>query len=369
MKKEERKSVPFIIQTSDLPNQIYDMIGLVDSCSISTQGSNSVDIRVQGRDLMKVLHEDGSYFIPISYVNKPGENTYFMNYTPDKDKFIKRNFISGDYKDVLYANVFRGLEFSLLFMVNICQSIGIVPDYLFSSYKDKRTMNYRGKVTEKQLTEEPASGVWGIIKLNIDKQLDDRRMADNSLSQPDGSIYQQFQKVCQEPLVEFWGDTYGDQYYLNVRKPPFDQDGILSYIKNTCTTKTTQDVVEKYVKEADSIMIEIDMSEVISDSLEFNESDIFTWFRIDSGMLNFSGNKDNILPFIPTCYFPLYVDIWGNKKFELSDAYISYRSIKEKSFGSIEYVDFFKQAIKDLMYCINIYSYMPFTRSGTCNKW
>lgn len=80
---------------------------------------------------------------------------------------------------------------------------------------------------EKEVKTGLASGIWQITKLLMDGSVADLRLHDVATSIQAGSLMSFFNKVCQQPFVEFMGDTFGDQYYFIVRKPPFDKDGML----------------------------------------------------------------------------------------------------------------------------------------------
>ena len=60
----------------------------------------------------------------------------------------------------------------------------------------------------------------------IDKQLSDRRIVDRSLANPEGTLFDLFKKICQEPFVEFWGDTWNEGFDILIRKPPFTRSAI-----------------------------------------------------------------------------------------------------------------------------------------------
>ena len=74
--------------------------------------------------------------------------------------------------------------------------------------------------------ERLAPGIWQIVKLLMDSSVSNRQIIDSSISMMTGSLKTWFDKVCQEPFVEFSGDTYGDEYFFFVRKPPFDLENI-----------------------------------------------------------------------------------------------------------------------------------------------
>jgi len=233
--EESERSKDFILNKSVLSGQIYDFIGLVDTNSQTVNYSkNDVSISISGRDLIKLIIDDGAYFNPLSYIEDSEQNV-FVN-IQDDDRLLKRTFVSedgGGAYDYLYTHEMKSIASSMQFIINQLANLGVVDSDvdLFSSYGERRTKVYRLKnETEEELSEELHIGVWQIIKLLVDKNVSDRRIADSSSSQPDGSLIVQFQKLCQEPFVEFFGDTYGDFYNFIVRQPPYTKSQILSFL-------------------------------------------------------------------------------------------------------------------------------------------
>ena len=84
-KERKKNSSKFFIDKAELPNKVYDMIGLVDEVSVSTNGtSNDITINISGRDLTKLIIEDGVYFYPQLFAN----GGMFANIT--KDEILQR---------------------------------------------------------------------------------------------------------------------------------------------------------------------------------------------------------------------------------------------------------------------------------------
>ena len=384
LRDEDREIRSFYVSESNLPDQIYDMIGLVDNNILSViPSSNDVRINITGRDCSKLFTEDGSQFIPIAYLEN--SSTFFTSMSRDRDKFIQRNFSGTEYHQVLCAATFVKIDFAMKFIMNQCSTIGIIPNDLLRHYDDKRTEHYEGIISkdgEKKLADKatPVDGLWQIVKLHVDKQLDHRILADSSLSQPDGTIMSQFKKICQEPFVELITDTYGDSYHVIVRQSPFTADAIIGYIKENVTTK---DKIVETVKEKSSLtsgrnptsthtvfdvvplIIDVLDEDIIDETLGFTEDDIFTFYDLD---INFLNTGDLLKPFVPICYFPKYVDIWGNRKFSLTDIYIEQDMILGSKNTLTKDVNLTKIAtslVNDMMLCIECYAYVPFTRKGS----
>jgi hypothetical protein len=186
---------------------------------------------------------------------------------------------------------------------------------------------------EIKIEEYLAAGIWQIIKVVIDPEVIDKQINDASIAFNQGSLYNFFEKVCQKPFVEFWGDTYGDQYYFIIRKPPFTRKAYNSLTK-----------------------IEIDDRDVISDSLSWSNDSIYSWYQlIPNG--NYIGANEALYSYIRAVFFPEYAEIWGSRPLSITSNYITF--IKETDTVQMQAV------IEDLKFLIDIHSYLPFTRQGT----
>ena len=195
--------------------------------------------------------------------------------------------------------------------------------------------------------ERLAPGIWQITKLLIDSSASGRQMFDSSISMQTGPLINFFNKVCQQPLVEFSGDTYGDQYYFMVRKPPFDLEGI----------KKMQDLT--------SFIIE--REEIISTNISWSEASVYSWYQL----IPFAeyGGLDQTMLYMPAIFFPEYASIWGSKNLTLQSQYVNFyqsgywnqHTDKQKKENGENII---KNAVKDLKYLIESNAYNPFTRSG-----
>ena len=163
------------------------------------------------------------------------------------DGLVQRLTANGKYP-ILAEYTFRSIQWSLQFLMNQIAGIEIVPDGLFKPYGNRRVRKYKiegdqdkgvGKYTP-TFEDEPVKGIWQIIRLAVDSSVAGRRIADSSISYPDGSLINQFRKNVQEPFAEFFTDTYGDQFFFIVRKPPFTGD----QINNLIYGKLSDGVVE-----------------------------------------------------------------------------------------------------------------------------
>jgi len=142
----------------------YDFIGLVDSSTVSHNSANaSTSVNVAGRDLIKLLSEDGCYFYPEEYAGGA-----FVN-NQDNDKLIKRIFGS---LEVLGAFTQRSLQFSIQFILNQLSYTGLVPESTLEGWGDRRNRKYvLGETTNKDDQDEIINTNKNILEISMPKVL------------------------------------------------------------------------------------------------------------------------------------------------------------------------------------------------------
>lgn len=324
------------ILESQLPNKVYDMIGLVDSNSISSEFSgNNVSISVSGRDLIKLFQEDNCFYFPVTLTVNLSSNV------DAKEPIIQRTVASGGTYDHMVTKGFRSVRASLEFIINVLANIEVTPNSLFSFYKNKST---RFPIEEEE-KEIPLNGIWQIVKLLIDSNVSERRVADDSFSMPDGDLQGLLTKVCQKPFVEYLVDTYGDQWYLIARRPPFTKSAIVNYIDN-------------------HLVIDINEADIINENLSWNVNHIYSWYRINFQSISVAQQNESLGDVIPAIFFPEYARIWGNKKLEVVNNYIPSMYLSgTQSELDINYT--MEQAFDDYSKIIESHLYLPFTRNGS----
>lgn len=193
-----------------------------------------------------------------------------------------------------------------------------------------------------------APGIWQITKLLMDSSVQNRQIFDSSIAYQTGPLINFFRKVCQMPFVELSGDTYGDQYYFMVRKPPYDKEGILMMMESTDT--------------------EIHEREIISTNIGWENENIYSWYQlIPYGELP---GSDQTLLYMPAIFFPEYAAIWGSRDLTIQSQYVNFylsgywdQQTDEKKKQNGENI--IKNAVRDLKYLVESNAYMPFTRKGT----
>ena len=193
-----------------------------------------------------------------------------------------------------------------------------------------------------------APGIWQITKLLIDSSVSQRQIFDSSISMQTGPLINFFNKVCQQPLVELSGDTFGDQYYFMVRKPPYDKEGV----------KKMQSLVSYF----------IDESEIMSTNIGWANTGIYSWYQL----IPFAefGGLDQTMLYMPAIFFPEYAAIWGSKQLVIQSQYVNFymsgywnQATDEEKKRNGENI--IKNAVRDLKYLIESNAYNPFTRAGT----
>lgn len=204
------------------------------------------------------------------------------------------------------------------------------------SSKDRKEINKKEvpKVISK-IEEFNAVGIWQIIKLVADQYSLSQNINDATIAFDQGSLLNFVNKVVQDPWLEFFGDTFGNQYYFNVRKQPFDMKGW-----------------------TESLLVQnLDIDDVFSDELSWYDGPVYSWFQIiPKG--SFLGEQDLIFQHVAAVFFEEYAEVWGSKPLSIVSNYLNFMNIGE---GKI----MLDKAFEDLRYMVESNVYLPFTRSGT----
>ncbi len=344
------------ISTNQLPGKVWDMIGLIDTVNTS-MSVNTTDkvVQVGGRDLMKLLIDDASYFIPTVF--RSGSDLSFIYGGNPEENFFKRNFISGAY-DFYFAYSAKSIRDVLGFVINHLSNLQIVDDKLLDVYGDRISTVYDVTGANKNyLEEKQVRGIWKIIKLFVDPVVDDRRIADDAFANPDGSLLEYVNRICQKPFVQFYGDTNGDQFDFIVRQLPFTKKAIQNIVGSGTTIDTDLPVNESYLN--------INEIDVISYSLDW-ETRYYSWYQVQAQNVFMGNNDTTSLSVIPIIFLPKYVEKFGNKRLIVPNNYFSSRALKgDANDKSISISIFAEVILNDLKYLIDINSYLPFTRRGT----
>ena len=98
----------------------WDMIGLVDSVNQSAvAGSNDITITVSGRDLSKLIIEDGSYLFPLLFDEH--------NWVHKGSRLLQRNIFTNEYNFFAEPR-YRTVEQAVQTIINVASNIRVIPD-------------------------------------------------------------------------------------------------------------------------------------------------------------------------------------------------------------------------------------------------
>lgn len=142
----------FDIQTS-ISDGVYDMIGLVDDVSVVSDSNSSTGyVEVTGRDLMKLLIEDGTFFFNPSTTSDP--SAVFMNeqsygkqgdireadvlHNTYNNPINRLRRITGEI-DIFANRINMDIGYILKGVISQLANVEIVPSYVFDSWGEERT--------------------------------------------------------------------------------------------------------------------------------------------------------------------------------------------------------------------------------------
>lgn len=316
---------------------VWDMIGFVDSV-METYSSedNSKSTVISGRDIAKMFVEDGSYFIPLENVNDTIQN-WLLRKTGGV--WNGRNVFGGEYQFVWNLG-YKTINECIWFIINIMSSIGVCSDEVFSSWGDKRITAY--SIPGQQ--DLKVRGIWQIVKLQVSGDIMERIVTDTGLGNPNGTLMQYMERICQYPLTEFFFDTYINTIDVIVRQPPFTEKAIKDAFKS-----------ENYIT--------ITPDNVISYNLSYDPR-VYTWFQLHAQNAQVGGRDKPGLAFVPIVYLEEYVERWGNRKMDFVDMYCI-RMIQNGAENPKIFSTYQATMLNDLIYLVESNMYVPFTRCGT----
>jgi hypothetical protein len=369
LKVEKDQNKPYFdleVHKQQLPGQVWDMIGLIDSNTIDNNvGSIDYEVNISGRDFTKLLIEDGSYIFHLAYL-LGGEEKIIYDGFNKRDKYFKRLFADnnpsyGGLGQYEFISSTRNIADSIGFIVNQISNLGVLGgEDLFSQYKDRRTKAYNiSKVSEvdERLSEQLVDGVWQIIKFFVDSQIENRRIIDPSFAQADGTLMDQINKFCQQPFVEFYGDTYGDEFNFIVRQPPFDKKSIIGFLNGAWNTKSNLERNKKILKGEKSPVVDIEEKDISNFSLEWDET-YYSAYQISPQEGVFAEYTNMAVgTIIPIIFFSEIAETLGNHRKAVSNIYLD-----------VKFIEGYREALlNDLKYLIDTNIYLPFTRKGSIN--
>ena len=332
------------VRNGDLKSGLHwDMIGLVDNVNINVMAqSTDMGITITGQDLTKLFNEDGSYFIPLKFVQGAPDQWFWGGDT--KNTWFQRNMITGNF-DYFFTMKGFTLKEWIWFVIDMLSNVGICPDSLLENCAVRNKKVSLPQEVAVADFDDNVYGIWKIIRAFVDEGLDDRCVVDKTLANPDGTLWDLFKKVLQDPFVEVWADTWGAEFDLIARRPPFTKSALLSILYR-------------------QLFISIDKEDVLSFSLGYDET-AYAWYRVmpqNSLMVN---SQESSLAFCPIVYFDKYVKVFGNKRCVTNDIYLPSDFVKESAEKSQKSSLFAEALCNDLEFVIETTFYLPFTRKGT----
>lgn len=133
------------VQADQVFGQTYDMIGLVDTVTVVTDGgSTNAYVEVTGRDLNKLLIDDGSFFFQVSTTPNPSEvfaNQGVKGDASDTDKSdpMKRLRLLRGEIEIFKSRVNMSLSYILKGVISQLANVQIVPGDVFKSWGGAQT--------------------------------------------------------------------------------------------------------------------------------------------------------------------------------------------------------------------------------------
>lgn len=375
--------------------KIYDMIGLVDQTVIGVQAeSSNVSVNITGRDLTKLIIDDGVYFYPTEFIGSKVR-------AQANDGLISRMITDKGFVLQTFAGAKQTLPYMIQFVMNYLSNVEIVPDGVFDSYGDRvvKTYKLKNEGLDKEVSNaelSPAKGIWKIIKVVVDQNIATRRLADSGFSQEEGSLITYFNKICQKPLVEFFTDTYEDMFFIIIRKPPFDQASIQKYLKGELSSTSApvdvgysandetraidpnafstsdqgKDIIGREIevvgdarRESNEAVISIDDFNVIDETLQFEDEGYYNVFQIEPQEIVLGQGSSISSIYLPMITITELVKVYGARRLKVISNYMTHsETAGSKGKYSVSYL--YDQALNDLKYLIDTNVYLPFTRKG-----
>ena len=377
----------------------YDLIGLIDHVEERFSGGEQTSIDIRGKSLIGVLQDDNSYFNPIAIGHK---EAIFGGDIGSNGRFVKTQF--EDKSTIDLFSIKKQIEF----IFHRIASIGYVPDDVFSRFKN-RTEITKTQEQEGGEVEKIVRGVWQIMEFFIDDNISQLRLADTSITNPQGSILELIKKVCQEPFVEFFTDSYGDRFYLIARKPPFEQQALSKAVyeiprdiderfsnfanppRVAVQTRDSEDINKyqerlsggtkttkgKRLVEGELTGTNLDEVTVVASTfpriININEDDIidqnlrmsskgYAWYQLEE-QGNFLGAKMGI-GIIPLIYFDEIAQVFGNRRLSVVSNYTSLNFYLDSQIDKNRNL-YAEQTSQQLAFLVETNIHLPFTREGT----
>jgi len=157
-----------LINNDKLPNEVFDLIGLIDNVTVEANNSE-VNVTITGRDLTKLILDDGSFFFFNSYSAPQSQSGVFTNANENQgdgtstlNKLLAGNVDSagrffgngsGHGSGIImpwFNPSARTIGSVLDVLIKQLANIQICPDSLFEYYGDRRTRFTKETITKKE---------------------------------------------------------------------------------------------------------------------------------------------------------------------------------------------------------------------------
>lgn len=153
--EHERGSVEYVSDNfsvdAGVQEHVYDMIGLVDEVRVVTGAQNADGyVEIVGRDLMKLIIEDGTFFFNPSTTSGPSQ--VFQNDVTKRGDVSEADFINGKIQnpmnrvrlatgeiDVFTNRQDMDIAYIIKGVISQLINIEIIPGHVFDSWGDDRT--------------------------------------------------------------------------------------------------------------------------------------------------------------------------------------------------------------------------------------
>lgn len=323
-----------IVDKSVLESDVFDMIGLVESSDVDTVGdSNDIRIMVNGSDLMTLLNEDGSSIYAQRFVSSGkfhDQESFEGGIVRYQGKYVS----SFQLEDQLVRD-------QILFTIDYLSRTRICNDSLFDGISGTRVNKIN--LPESSVIGQKVHGIWKIVDVVVDNIVANKRSFNKRIGNSYDPLTSSINRICRLPMVEFFGDTYGNKFFLVARRPIYDYKSIMAAYSS-------------------GLIHRINEANIISDNLKY-DSRAYTWYKLDYKYItDFFGYETAWL--VPAIYFEEYGSIWGDRPMVAEDPYLDYQFKVQQDRDEIFGKKIIRQNLQDLKYMIESNAYLPFTRSG-----